>query len=112
MAGLKPDLASQARRRQPRRSFDLLGVWVNAHGALDQTGNPTGETAVTAADIQNTGAAEARMPQKHSHFQPFGISSQASHRSHLFRPWNPAAQFSSPGDAGFLRRFDFSSPRR
>lgn len=86
MAGLKPDLPSQTHRSQPRRAFDLFGIRVNAHGALNETGNPTGETAVTAADIQNAGAAEARMPQKNSHFQPFGISSQASHRFHLLRP--------------------------
>jgi hypothetical protein len=96
MAGLKPDLASQARRCQPRRAFDLLGIWVNAHGALDQTGNPTGETAVTASHVQDTGPTQWRVTQEHLHFHPLGISSQASHLSHLFRPWNPAGSILKP----------------
>ncbi len=56
-ADLEPDLSPNAYRRQAFRAFDLPSVWINADDALGHTGNPPGETAVTAADIQDPGSA-------------------------------------------------------
>jgi len=93
VADLKADLPPQPRREQALRTLDLPGVWVDADSAVDDTGDPPGEPAVTAPDLQDTGPTQGCMPHEHSHFRPLGIPSQALHRSHLsswtFHLWAP-----------------------
>jgi len=79
VADLKPDPAPQVRRQQTLRASDGLGVWIETYSAPDDAGNPPSETAVTAADVEDPGPAQGRMPQERSHFHTFGIPSHSAH---------------------------------